>query len=124
MRTIGCTEKAGETTEAAAVFHFLSKPFIWRTLDDFTLGETAIDFDTNNLPVSERRPFIAANLRFPETLSPDSPLVRQFGTHSLSFARRLDPQLRIPESYQFNLGAERELGRGFVLEANYTFNRG
>lgn len=40
------------------------------------------------------------------------------------FTRRLDPSIRIPESYQFNAGFERELGRGFVVEANYTFNRG
>ncbi|HEX8096620.1 MAG TPA: hypothetical protein VF507_01235 [Pyrinomonadaceae bacterium] len=40
------------------------------------------------------------------------------------FTRQLDPSLRIPESYQANVGFEREIGRGFVVEANYTFNRG
>jgi len=35
----------------------------------------------------------------------------------------LDPSLCIPESYQANLGLEREIG-GFVFEANYTWNRG
>jgi hypothetical protein len=34
------------------------------------------------------------------------------------------PDLRIPESYQANAGVERDLGRGFVVEANYTVNRG
>jgi hypothetical protein len=43
---------------------------------------------------------------------------------NFNFTRRLDPGLRIPESYQANVGFERELARGFVLEANYTFNRG
>jgi hypothetical protein len=41
-----------------------------------------------------------------------------------SFTRRLDPALRIPESYQANVGFEREISHGFVFEANYTFNRG
>lgn len=37
--------------------------------------------------------------------------------------RTVDPNLRIPESYQFNIGFERELGKGFVFEANYTWNK-
>lgn len=95
-----------------------------RTIDDFTLGQNVVEFDTNNLPVAERRAFIAANLRFPSTLKADSPLVRQFGTRQTDFSRRLDPSIRIPESYQANMGFERELGRGFVVEADYTFSRG
>jgi hypothetical protein len=39
------------------------------------------------------------------------------------FSRRLDPSLRIPESYQANVGIERELPRAWVFEANYTYNR-
>jgi len=31
--------------------------------------------------------------------------------------------LKIPESYQFNLGFEREVLKGFVFEANYTWNK-
>jgi hypothetical protein len=102
-------------------FHFLSKPF---TIDDFTLGRNTVEFDTDNLPVSERRAFIAANLHFPETLDADSPLVGEFGVPQTSFSRRIGPDIRIPESYQTNIGFEREVGRGFVVEANYTFNRG
>jgi outer membrane receptor protein involved in Fe transport len=94
-----------------------------RTVDDFTLGQSVVEFDTDDLPTSERRAFIAANLHFPDALAADSPLVRQFGARQTSFSRRLDPALRIPESYQFNLGFERELGRGFVFEANFTINR-
>jgi hypothetical protein len=37
--------------------------------------------------------------------------------------RSVDPDLRIPESYQFNIGFEREIGNGFVFEANYTVNK-
>lgn len=95
-----------------------------RTLDDFTLGKQVVEFDTNVLPAAERRPFIAAHLRFPETLAADSSVVRQFGTRLTDFSRRLDPDLRIPESFQFNIGFEREAGRGLILEANFTFNRG
>jgi hypothetical protein len=50
--------------------------------------------------------------------------VKQFGVLNSGFSRRLDPTLRIPESYQANLGFEREIGKSFVFEANYTWNRG
>ncbi|HYE65473.1 MAG TPA: hypothetical protein VD966_07820, partial [Pyrinomonadaceae bacterium] len=58
------------------------------------------------------------------TLKADSTLVRQYGVLNTSFLRRLDPDLRIPESYQANLGFEREVGRALVFEVNYTLNRG
>ncbi|HRH42608.1 MAG TPA: hypothetical protein PKY82_13350, partial [Pyrinomonadaceae bacterium] len=37
--------------------------------------------------------------------------------------RSVDANLRIPESYQFNIGFEREIGKSFVVEANYTWNQ-
>jgi hypothetical protein len=37
--------------------------------------------------------------------------------------RSVEPDLKIPESYQFNVGFEREIGNAFVFEANYTVNR-
>jgi hypothetical protein len=43
---------------------------------------------------------------------------------NVDFSRRLDPALRIPESYQLNAGIERDLGRGYSVEANFTFTRG
>jgi hypothetical protein len=104
-----------------------------RTIDDFTLGTRQLFFDTNSLrdsdtgrlmSVAQRRAFIATNLRFPQTLTVDSPLVAQFGELNTEFSRRIDPHLRIPESYQANFGIERDLGGGFVFEANYTLNRG
>jgi len=104
-----------------------------RTIDDFTVGAKQLFFDTNTLrdPVSgnlfsadQRRAFIAANLQFPHTLVADSPLVKQFGVLNSEFSRRLDQHLRIPESYQANIGFERDLGRGFAVEANFTFTRG
>ena len=113
----------GRTALRAGAGVFFSRALL-RTLDDFTLGREVVEFDTNDLPPAERRAFIAANLRFPEVLDAGSPPVRDFGARLTDFSRRLDPDLKIPESYQVNFGLERELGRGFVLEASYTFNRG
>jgi hypothetical protein len=104
-----------------------------RTIDDFTLGARQLFFDTNALinpatgqvgSADYRRAFIAANLKFPDVLTVDSPLVKNFGVLNSGFSRRLDPALRIPESYQANVGMERDLGHGLVFETNYTFNRG
>ncbi len=104
-----------------------------RTIDDFTLGSRRLFFDTNSLrdadtgklmSTAQRRAFIATSLHFPRTLTVDSPLVAQFGELNTEFSRRLDPGLRIPESYQANFGVERGLGSGVVFEANYTLNRG
>jgi hypothetical protein len=53
-------------------------------------------------------------------LSGDSSLVREFGVLNTDFSRRLDPALRIPESYQLNAGVERDLGRGYSVEANFS----
>jgi hypothetical protein len=111
---------------------FFNRPLL-RTIDDFTLGQQQLFFDTNQLrdpltgklmTATQRRAFIAANLRFPQTLNVDSPLVREFGVKNTDFSRRLDPNLKIPESYQLNAGVERDLGRGYSVEANFTFTRG
>ena len=111
---------------------FFNRPLL-RTIDDFTLGQQQLFFDTNALRDSisgklmtaeQRRAFIAANIRFPETLRADSDLVRQFGVLNSDFLRRLDPALRIPESYQINAGVERDLGRGYSIETNFAFTRG
>ncbi|HEU5460307.1 MAG TPA: TonB-dependent receptor, partial [Pyrinomonadaceae bacterium] len=111
---------------------FYNRPLL-RTIDDFALGKQQLFFDTNAIrdpltgklmTAEQRRAFIAQNLRFPETLSVDSNLVREFGVLNTDFSRRLDPRLRIPESYQINAGVERDLGRGYSVEANFTFTRG
>lgn len=90
-----------------------------RTIDDFTLGQQQLFFDTNALPANERRAFIDAHVRFPGTTD-----LRQFAVSNTEFLRRLDPRLRIPESYQVNAGVERDLGRGYAVEANFSFTRG
>ena len=124
--------KTGKTVVRAGAGIFYNRALL-RTIDDFTLGAQKLFFDTNTLisPVTgklmspdERRAFIAANLHFPQTLRAGSALVRQFGALNTGFSRRLDPHLRIPESYQANLGFEHQIRKSFVIEANYTYNRG
>ncbi len=114
---------SGRTVLRAGAGIFYNRVLL-RTVDDFTLGRRLIEFDTNNLPVAERRAFINANIQFPRTLTSDSSLVTQFGHSLVNFSRRLDPRIKIPESYQANIGFERELAGKIVVEANYTFNRG
>jgi hypothetical protein len=115
--------KTGKTVIRVGAGIFYNRVLL-RTLDDFTLGGQRLFFDTNTLPSQERAAFIAANLRFPEVLGADSPLVKELAVREAGFLRRLDPELVIPESYQTNIGFEREIGRKFVFEANYTWNRG
>jgi hypothetical protein len=122
---------SGKLVLRAGTGIFFNRPLL-RTIDDFTLGQQQLFFDTNQLrdpstgklmTVAQRRAFITANLRFPQTLNIDSSLVRNLGVRNTNFSRRLDPHLRIPESYQVNAGIERDLGRGYSVEANFSFTR-
>ena len=124
--------KSGKTVIRGGAGIFYNRALL-RTIDDFTLGAQKLFLDTDalvdlithrTLNDAQRRAFIAANLHFPQTLTADSPLVRQFGALNSGFSRRLDPNLRIPESYQANVGIERQIGDSLVFEANYTWNRG
>src|SRR6185369_7775190 len=85
---------------------FYNRPLL-RTIDDFSLGKQQLFFDTNTLQDEstgklltdeQRRSFIASRIRFPETLTARSDLVKQFGSLNQNFSRRLDEALRIPES--------------------------
>jgi hypothetical protein len=100
-----------------------------RTIDDYQRGRTNVIFDTNRITTTgNARDVYLRELSnmFPAVLTPEHPLVQQYiaaGLNENSFFRSLSPQLKIPESYQFNLGFEREIADGFVFEANLTYNR-
>jgi len=113
--------KSGKTVIRAGAGIFYNRALL-RTIDDFTLGAQQLFLDTNDIPVAERAA-VLSQIHFPQSLTSDSSIVKQFGTLNAGFSRRLDPNLRIPESYQANIGFERELPRAWIFEANYTYNR-
>lgn len=100
-----------------------------RTVDDYQRGQNEIIFDTNRISTANNLRdtyLLQLSNNFPNILTPESPLVQQYiaaGLNNNSFFRSLDPGIKIPESYQVNLGFERELSKGFVFEANLTYNR-
>ena len=114
--------KSGKTVVRIGAGMFYNRALL-RTIDDFTLGTQQLFLDTNDVPVAQRAA-VLGRIHFPEPLTSDAAIVRQFGTLNTGFSRRLDPTLRIPESYQANAGLERELPRSWVFETNYTYNRG
>jgi hypothetical protein len=114
--------KTGKTVIRAGAGIFYNRALL-RTIDDFTLGAQQLFLDTNDIPLTQRAA-VLNQIRFPQPLTASSPLVTQFGVLNTGFSRRLDPTLRIPESYQANIGIERELPHSWVVEANYTYNRG
>lgn len=122
-----------------------------RTIADFIQNTTGIlQFDTNSIGPSaadpRRSPILTAIAqRFPNSFASDAEL-RTLVTNACATIvttlpcnsntgfiqnqgnagnplRSVDPTLKIPESYQFNVGFERELTRGLVFEANYTWNK-
>jgi hypothetical protein len=111
-----------------------------RSIDDFIILGQQNAFDTSNVTNgsgnSLRRQVLGALAQtFPKNYSSaqelKSYLVSKgfsdgigFVTGSDNFTRLVDTAtLKIPESYQFNVGYEREIGKGFVVEANYTWNK-
>jgi hypothetical protein len=102
-----------------------------RTIDDFTAGAQEVRFDTRNLTSAQQsaaRPFL--NSQFPNRLTLETRIPLS-ATTSATVAelsrpggfRELDPNLKIPESYQFNAGFEREIFKGIAFEANFTLNK-
>lgn len=115
-----------------------------RTVGDFIQNTSGslISFDSNLIGTSgadTRRIAVLAAIaqRFPNGFASAeeirSVIASTGNSTALGFAnnsgsssnplRTVDPNLKIPESYQFNIGFEREIAKGWVFEANYTWNK-
>lgn len=120
--------KKGKTVIRFGAGIFYNRALL-RTIDDFNLTANEIIFDTSNIPFGGQRDAVLASIgsRFPQALTQAE--ARQFctansiGCGTAAFGRILDPNLKLPESYQTNIGFERDLGNGFAFEANYTWNK-
>ncbi len=108
-----------------------------RTVDDYTADSQTLRLDTNSLNVPAGvavdlnvvRPFLGT--QFPQGMTLDTVIpvngtnsypVRQLARAANVF-RSLSPDLVIPESYQFNVGFEREIFKGWAFETNVTYNK-
>ncbi len=122
-----------------------------RTIADFIQNINGIrSFDTNSIgPAAtdpRRGPILAAlSLRFPNSFTSEEELRTFIANTCATFTttlpcnsntgfivnqgstgnplRSVDADLKIPESYQFNVGFEREIFKNWVFEANYTWNK-
>lgn len=104
-----------------------------RTVDDFTAGANELRFDTrirfpSDVEFARIRTYLSEH--FPEALTLDTQIpISATATRSVrdlsrrGAFRELDPNLKIPESYQFNVGFEREIYKGLVFETNFTLNK-
>ncbi|MGH9947672.1 MAG: carboxypeptidase regulatory-like domain-containing protein [Pyrinomonadaceae bacterium] len=121
-----------------------------RTFDDSTLTESRLNYNTSASTLSGPTSFntdtcyvvgtadydrprciVLRAIQFP--VLPTLEQLRQIEstlpagqtgfTNASNSLRVLDPTLKIPESYQFNAGFERDVGGAFVFEANYTYNK-
>jgi len=93
----------------------------------FILNAIAANFPNSYASVADLRNLVTTIC--PTVPSPLGPCNANtgFSVGNLSSAgnplRSVDADLKIPESYQFNIGFERELFKGWVFEANYTWNK-
>ncbi|HEX8737294.1 MAG TPA: TonB-dependent receptor [Pyrinomonadaceae bacterium] len=106
-----------------------------RTIDDFTAGAQEYYFDSRNLTTAQQtaaRNFLSSLFPNPRPLTLDTQIpidtagttrsVRELAISGQAF-RSLEPNLKMPESYQFNVGFEREVFKGIVFETNLTYNK-
>lgn len=108
-----------------------------RTIDDFTSGSQELRFNSSslNLPTGATldttilRNFLSSQVPHGLTLdtlvpynATSSATVKALARPASAF-RILSPTLKIPESYQFNVGFEREISKGIVFESNFTYNK-
>ncbi len=90
------------------------------------LAAIASNFPSSYASVDELRSLVAATCLTIVTSFPCNNTTG-FSIGNLSSAgnplRSVDADLKIPESYQFNVGFEREVYKGWVFEVNYTWNK-
>ena len=109
-----------------------------RTIDDFTAGSQELRFDSGSLRLPAGAGAVSGTIlrnfltsQFPNRLTLDtlvpinatqSYTVRELSRSGNVF-RDIEADIKIPESYQFNIGFERELFKGLVFETNFTYNK-
>lgn len=90
------------------------------------LNSIAQNFPNGFVTIDELRSVISGTqcgpVGSPVNCNPNFGFLRNTGS-SGNPLRSVSPDLKIPESYQFNLGFEREVRKGWVFEANYTYNK-
>jgi hypothetical protein len=90
------------------------------------LGQIAADFPNGYASIDALKAAIArancGTTAAPVSCGPNTGFLTNGGSSSNPL-RSVDANLKIPESYQFNVGFEREVAKGYVFEANYTWNK-
>jgi hypothetical protein len=109
-----------------------------RTIDDFTAGSGEITFNSSSLNLPTGAGAVSGTIlrdflttQFPNRLTLDTVVpinatqsytVRELSRTGNVF-RSIEEDIKIPESYQFNIGFEREVAKGLVFETNLTYNK-
>ncbi|HRI03487.1 MAG TPA: carboxypeptidase regulatory-like domain-containing protein [Pyrinomonadaceae bacterium] len=113
-----------------------------RTVDDYTADSQTLRFNTTSantlncstlctggVDLTTIRNWLGTQFPNPVTLDTLVPVnaTQSFSVRQLALSanifRSLAPDIQIPQSYQANLGFEREISKGLVFEANVTLNR-
>lgn len=97
-----CTDQPMDTSDKCTFLRFIG--------DNFPNGITEDQIRSIPGIADIDRGFVGANV------DPNIPLNEQL-------TRQLEPGIKIPESYQFNIGYERDIGKDFAFEVNYTYNK-